>query len=293
MNNRQKLEAFYLLMNTAPVLNPGGVDLLLEKIGSPESFWDLNCSQIDQLDLDNKEKKKLITKLEKVSLESLVKEIESLECEIAVITDDNYPAQMKKYMYKPLMLFYKGDISLLQHNKLVAMVGTRKSSTYGETLVSDFMNKASINDYVVVTGTALGIDTKVIESSLKEDVRCVSVLSSGIDCISPKQSKELLDRIVDKGGLYLTEFPPGVSSFKSNYPIRAKIIAILSGSVVIIEAPTKSGAMLVAEEAFKIGINVFCPPSFNHDSNFWGSHKLIDSGKAVLINSFDDVINYY
>lgn len=292
MNNRQKLEAFYLLMNTAPVLNPGCVDLLLDKIGPPENFWDLSCSQIDQLDIENKEKKKLLTKLEKYSLEALVQKIESLDCKIVVITDDHYPEQMKRYMYKPLMLFYRGDISLLQHNKLVAMVGTRKSTSYGDTLIEDFVISAKINNYVLITGTAIGIDTKVIESSLKRDIKCVSVLSSGIDCISPKQSKQLLDQIVEKGGLYLTEFPPGVSSFKSNYPIRAKIIAILSGCVVIIEAPIASGAMLVAEEAFKIGINVFCPPSFNHDSNFWGSHKLIDSGKAVLISSFDDVINY-
>lgn len=292
MNNRQKLEAFYLLMNTAPVLNPEAVELLLEKVGTPQNFWDLSCSQINQLDIEDKEKKKLIQKLDKHSLESLVKTLVDLNCNIVVITDDDYPLQMKKYKYKPLMLFYRGDISLLHHNDIIAMVGTRKSSMYGETLISEFIAQARINNYSLITGTAVGIDTKVLETSLNTGVKCISVLSSGIDCISPKKSEELLNKIVDNGGLYLTEFPPGVSSFKSNYPIRAKIIAILSSKVLVVEAPESSGAILVAEEAFKIGVNVFCPPSFNHDSNFWGSHNLIDSGKAVLISSFDDVINY-
>lgn len=96
----------------------------------------------------------------------------------------------------------------------------------------------------------------------------------------------------EKGGCYITEFPPGVASFKSNYPIRANLIAALATASIIIEAPDNSGALLVAKASFNYGRNAFCYPSYIHDSNFTGSHLAIEDNTAILINNFEDIKKY-
>lgn len=292
MESRLKLEAFYLLMNTPPVFNSSSALQLLASVGTVEEFWNLNKLQINNLAIESKLKEKLIAKLENDTLSKLSEQIKKLNAQIVVCSDDFYPERLKKYKYSPLMLFYKGDINLLNNTRLITIVGTRKSSSYGEALVESVVRDISTHKYPVLTGTAKGIDTKVIESSLVNKTRCISVLSSGIDSISPKESSDLLDEIIKHGGCYLTEFPPGVASFKSNYAIRAKLLAILATEIIIIEAPKNSGAILVAKEGFQLSRNVFCLPSYHNDANFWGSHNLIDDGTAVLVRNFDDVKNY-
>ena len=289
INDRKKIEAFYLLMNTPPILNVNSVIKLLKEISVPQNLWYLNDKKIRQLCIPEKDKEKLINKLSETSLEEQLSILNKADCNVVVYSDENYPDRLKRYLYQPLMLFYKGDVKLLNSVRMIAIVGTRKASQYGKQLVESFVADISLHGYPVITGTAKGIDTEVIINALKHNLKCVSVLASGIDQVSPKQSKVLIEEIIKAGGCCVTEFPPGTSSFKSNYNIRAKIIAVLSSEAIIIEAPNKSGALHVAEESFKVCHEVFCPPSYYYDSNFWGSHNLIDSGKAKLVQCFKDI----
>ncbi|MEW5820816.1 MAG: DNA-processing protein DprA [Cyanobacteriota bacterium] len=292
MDERKKIEAFYLLMNTPPVLNLEVLERLIKELENLAAFWELSSQNINKLKLPDKEKEKLIIKKETAQLDKIVKDITDLECSVKVYTDEDYPIRLKKYKYCPVMIFYKGNISLLDQNRVLAIIGTRKSSNYGELLVEDFVRSISKYKHPIVTGLALGIDQKVMQTSLKTENKCISILASGIDKITPKKNKEVLDQVVYNGGCYLTEFPPGVASYRSNYPIRSKLMAALATDIIIIEAPLGSGAILVANEAFRLSKNVFCPSSYNNDKNFWGSHELIESSKAVLVRNFEDVINY-
>lgn len=292
MNERLKIETFYLLMNTAPVFNIDSLLKLIEQINSPENFWKLTKDDILKLDIDEKDRQKLLDKLEKITFEELSLILNDIDCEIAVYSDEKFPKTFNRYKYSPIMLFYKGNIKLLNHPYIISIVGTRKSSHYGETLVAQLIKDIKPNDYPVITGTAFGIDSCVIKSCIEEEHKCISVLASGIDKISPQQSASLLKNLVAHGGCYFTEFPPGIVSYKSNYPIRAKIIAAISSDVIIVEAPNKSGALLVAQEAFEFRKNIYCLPSFHYDSNFWGSHYLIDSGIATLVKDFEDIKPY-
>jgi DNA processing protein len=287
MNKRKKVEAFYLLMNTAPILNFEAVSELLAEIKSPDAFWELNKKETNKLNIPEKTKKIIIEKIEKTSLDDQLKILANVNCNITLHEDPEYPAILRRTKYPPPLLFYRGNINLLKSQRIFAMVGTRKASSYGEWLVCDILNDLKTHQVPVITGTAFGIDTKVIQTCIESKINCISVLASGIDCISPKKSRDLLETLEHTGGCFLTEFPPGVGSFKSNYAIRAKLIAALSTEVIIIEAPIKSGALLVAEKAHETGRNVYAPPSFYHDANFFGSHQLISEGKATLIKNFD------
>lgn len=289
MNDRLKLEAFYLLMNMAPVFNFESLQKLLACIKAPEKLWQLKESDISGLDIQKKDIDKLFEKLEFHTLHKLADVINSTDAHIVLCEDSNYPVRLKKAKYPPLMLFYKGDIDIINEAKITVIVGTRNASGYGRSLAKRYASGALDQNAILLTGTAKGIDTEILDICIKRKKKALSVLASGIDKISPKQSEDLLNECVSLGGCYFTEFPPGVGSFKSNYPIRSKLMALLADEVIIVEAPKKSGALLVAEEAANLGKKVYTPPSYIDDENFWGNHNLIRSGKARLIVEYADV----
>lgn len=293
MKDRLMLEAFYLLMNTAPVFNYESLKLLLTQINTPERLWQLKQADIDGLDIPPKDIQKLFEKLEFHTLHKLIDKLNSTDAGIVLCEDKNFPAPLKNVKYPPLMLFYKGDIDILNDYKLTAIVGTRDATDYGIALTAQFAKGVLNSNQLLITGTAKGIDAEVLNICCKLKTKVVSVLASGIDKISPRESESILRTCVDNGGCYFTEFPPGVGSFKSNYPIRAKLIAMLADDIIIIEAPAKSGALHVAEEAFNYRKNVYAPVSYLFDSKFWGSHNLISQGKACLVTEYSDIIEHY
>lgn len=279
-------------MNTPPIINIDDIEALLKELGGPESFFYLKEEQINKLHLSDKIKERLIKKGKETDINKLIAKLEKLDASISVYSDENFPKILKRTKNPPIIIYYKGNFDLLKPEPIFAVVGTRKSSAYGERLTYDTILNLATLKYPIITGTAIGIDTYTIKTSMELNSPCISVLSSGIDNISPKKNIELLEELIKKGGCYLTEFPPGVGSFKSNYPIRAKLIAALSTASIIIEAPEGSGALLVAKESFNLGRNAFCFPSYLHDDNFKGSHKAIEDSTAILVNNFEDIKKY-
>lgn len=289
MTNRLNLEATYYFFNIPPVFSLISLLKLKKSIGDICNIWNLTEQEISNLKIIQKDKDKLLFKLQKADFEKLKETIVSLDCNILTYTDSNFPEKLKELRSPPIMIFSKGNIDLLNNKKIIGIVGTRKSSAYGEELVERHVKAIKLSNISVITGNALGIDSKVIESSIECGNKCISVLASGINSVTPAKSKDLLDKLLHNDGCYFSEFPPTTPAYKSNYPIRAKIIAALANDIIIIEAPEGSGALLVAKEAFRLKKNIYCPTSYYYDKNFSGSHKLIESGMATLTKNFDNI----
>ncbi len=180
---------------------------------------------------------------------------------VVLYTDKDYPILLKEIVDSPFLLFYRGNIKILQ-NSCVSVVGTRKMTVESAKACFDFAKQASLNGTTVVSGLAFGIDRKAHEGALAALENAVNknaigktaaVLPGAIDNIVPVANKKLASRILENGGCILSEYPPKEAPLPYRYVQRNRIIAGLSQATVVIQAPPGSGAMHTAD--FALGYN--------------------------------------
>ena len=206
-------------------------------------------------------------------------------------TDTDYPPLLREMYDPPAVIYYRGNLPNPEKS-LLGMVGTRKPSTgaldQAYRIACD-IGKAGIS---VVSGLAFGIDTMSHRGNLASGVPGYAVLGSGADQIYPAANKQLAGKIMDSGGALISEYPPGVRPGKWAFPARNRIIAALSRSVLIVEAPEKSGALITAAFALEQGKDLwvaYLPALKDNKFDRTGAVKLADDG-AEVIHSADDVL---
>ena len=204
------------------------------------------------------------------------------------INSEYYPESLKEIDDAPYVLFYKGDISLLNYN-MVAIVGSRKNSTYGEVVTRQIVGELSNMDYGVVSGVAYGIDAIAHKECLSRGIKTIGVLGCGIDIIYPRANKLVYNEI-EKNGLLISEFLPNTKPMPYNFPRRNRIITALSRGVIVIEATVKSGSLITVNYALQYGRDVMAVPGPVSNANSKGCNLLIRDGAKVFVE-LDDL--YY
>lgn len=205
------------------------------------------------------------------------------------IEDDAYPARLREIADPPVFLSSIGDLSVLGH-PCIGIVGTRRMSPYGRRIVEAFVPMLARAGCVTVSGLALGIDSAVARDTLQTNGLTVAVLGHGLATIYPKTNERLARKIVDNGGLLLSEFPLDLEPDTYTFPARNRIIAGLSIGTLVVEAPQDSGAMITARLALDYGRDVFAVPGLAFDENMAGCHRLIADGHARLVTKPDDIL---
>ncbi len=205
------------------------------------------------------------------------------------ILDDVYPLSLKEIYNPPVLLFYQGDLELLNQGKL-AVVGARSASQMGVNAVKKVIAELQ-NRFVIVSGLARGIDTAAHIASLKNGGKTIAVIGCGLDTYYPKENRELQDYIA-KHHLILTEYEAGQEPRKFHFPERNRIIAGLSQGVIVAEARLRSGSLITCERAMEEGRDVFAIPGNILDGKSDGCHHLIQEGAKCVISGFDVVSEY-
>lgn len=195
---------------------------------------------------------------------------------------------LQKISSPPEFIFARG--LLPKSGVLVAIVGTRKASSYGERTAYDLGYSLAKSGLIVISGLALGIDAKAHQGALDAGGITVAVLANGPDKIYPATNKNLAEKIIESGGCILSEYPPGTPSYPNQFILRNRIISGLSDAVIVVEAPEKSGALATANFAKKQGKPVFAMPGPVSSKNHDGCHQLIRKG-AKLITGADDFLS--
>lgn len=208
------------------------------------------------------------------------------------INDYRYPDSLKNIAKPPLFLFYKGNIELLSKNKMISIVGTRRSTKYGELCCERVVKDLVDGDVVIVSGLALGIDSVVHREVLKYKGNTIAVLGCGIDIYYPKTNIKLRDEI-EKKGLLISEFPLGTIPAPKNFPIRNRIIAGLARGTVVVESSLKGGSLITASISLEEGRDVYAFPGDITYPLSQGCNKLIKLSQAKLIVSGEDILDEY
>jgi DNA processing protein len=170
----------------------------------------------------------------------------------AAYTAPEYPPLLRELPDPPALVFYRGKLPD-PAKPLAAVVGTRRPSGPAAVRAYDIARDLARGGISVVSGLALGIDAMAHRGNLEGGGRTVAVLGSGLDEVYPGANRMLARRIVETGGVLLSEYPPGTEPRKWHFPARNRIIAGLARGVLIVEAPRSSGALITAQFALDQG----------------------------------------
>lgn len=201
----------------------------------------------------------------------------------------DYPKLLKEISNPPERLWIRGNLNL--DKPCLAIVGTRKPTSYGREAAKYFSLALSRAGFTIVSGLALGVDTIAHEAALEANGETFAVLGSGIDNIVPPSNQNLAEEI-SKQGAVITEFPPGSAAMPYNFPQRNRIISGLSLGVLVVEAGKESGALITAGFAAAQGREVFAVPGPIFSLQSWGTNKLIQDG-AKPVTSPEDILEEF
>ena len=207
---------------------------------------------------------------------------------VITIFSENYPRSLVNIPCPPTVLYCIGDTSLL-NSKCVAVVGSRKSSLYGEKITKRFVKTLVANRVTIVSGLALGIDAAAHNAALENDGKTIAVLGGGFSKIYPPQHEQLFKTICEKG-LVITEFAPLTPSQPFHFPLRNRIVSGLSDGVFMSEAGKKSGTFTTIGHALDQGRDVFIAPGELYSPHCEGSNEMLKTIPDALVICPEDIM---
>ena len=215
-----------------------------------------------------------------------LKRLQEQKVKVLTILDGAYPQRLKEIYLPPIVLFYRGNLSLVD-KRAVAIVGSRDHSKYARDCIHELIPVLVKDDIVVISGLARGVDTLAHEETLKANGETIAVIGSGLDMVYPPENSKLYD-VIAKRGLILSEYPLQSRPLKFHFPYRNRIIAGLSHGVCVIEAKEKSGSLITANLALSENREVFAVPGSIFSIHSKGTNSLIEAG-ACLVSSGETI----
>jgi len=198
--------------------------------------------------------------------------------------DKNYPRLLKEIPDPPICLYVKGrkeNLSLV-NRPAVAVVGARQASPYGKKLTISFAKVLVQAGAIIVSGLARGIDTVAHQTALIEGGKTIAVLGCGVNVVYPPENRFLYQRIIDRGGLVVSEFPPGQKTAKKLFILRNRLISGMTKGVLIVEGTNHSGTLITAKFAATQGRDVFVPRYDGKSSLSFAPRFLAGEGATVV-----------
>jgi len=209
------------------------------------------------------------------------------EVDMLFYLDKDYPYRLKECHDAPISLFLRCN-DVLNHPRVLAVVGTRKVSSYGRKICQEIISAAEALNIVLVSGLAYGVDYLSHQQALNSNIPTVGVLAHGLDRIYPSAHHEVAKRMLLKGGL-VTEFPMGSEPDRENFPKRNRIVAGLCDATLVIESGYKGGSMITAKLAHSYDRQVLAIPGRSSDVSFQGCNWLIKKDIAALVDDVSDL----
>jgi len=220
--------------------------------------------------------------------------------DVIAINDSKYPELLKKINNPPERIYYKGDWpaspsqggddSIFEN--CLGVVGSRRMTTYGKQITNQLVTKIAGAGVTIVSGFMYGIDATAHRAALNGEGKTIAVMPCGVDIVHPGYQKELYKKILERGGLIISEFEKGFPPDTWTYPKRNRIVAGLSKAVMVVEAAKKSGSLITANFAKKYKRKLFAVPGPLTSASSQGTTQLIKEG-ADIVTSPGDILDFY
>ncbi|MFO8101029.1 MAG: DNA-processing protein DprA [Dehalococcoidia bacterium] len=253
--------------------------------GSLAAAWQANAARLAASGLDQRSIQAIVDHRPGIDLDA---EMEKLAChgvKALTMDDPGYPPRLKEIHDPPPVLYVQGTL-LTDEDWPLAVVGTRRLTSYGREVTGQLVSDLVQNRVTIVSGLARGIDTIAHKTALASGGRTVATLASGLDIIYPPENNKLAREITTNGAL-VSEYPLGTRPRPENFPRRNRIMSGLSLGTLVIEADERSGALITARMALDQDREVFAVPGNIFSSASKGSNRLIREGAKTVLGVAD------
>ena len=262
---------------------------LLESYKTPEKIYKLTKKELIATNgIGEKIVENILKSKDEDYLKKYILYMQKHNIDIININDENYPKILKEIYDPPISLYIKGNKNIL-NNTSVAIIGCRQASQYGIKVAKYFGYNLAKNEVNVVSGLAKGIDSYAHIGSICANGKTIAVIGNGIDTIYPKENINIENKILEKGGTIISEYPLGTTPERINFPARNRIVSGLSTGTLVIEAKEKSGTLITVDFALEQGKEVFVVPGNINSINSVGTNRLIKEG-AKLVTCYEEII---
>ncbi|TSO26272.1 DNA-processing protein DprA [Lactobacillus sp. LL6] len=251
------------------------------QIASQLDTDEVNIENLEQMQLSFDLREKAINAYHNDDYKRTIERINA-QCKVVSFFDDEYPEKLRQIYQPPLILFARGDVSLLQQ-KIITIVGARAATVYSQNVISELTPKLVKENYVIASGLAKGVDRMAHEASLANHGKTIAVVGNGLNHYYPIQNQNLQNEII-KSGLLLSEYLPDTPPRPFRFPERNRILAGLSQSVIITEAREQSGSLITANLALQENRDVYAVPGPITNDLSKGPNKLIEAGAIPIVD---------
>lgn len=285
LTNEQK--AIYAILHTQGI-GRSKCGKLLDKINNFGKIYEdvaLLKSKLIQI-ISEKEYFALCESLKTIDFPQLEKLLEKNQVKMISVLDKEYPSSLNKLEDRPLILYCKGNIRLL-NVECFAVIGTRYPTRYGIRVTEEFVTKLA-ERFCIVSGLARGVDSLAHKYTLQVKGKTIAVLGSGMDVVYPPENYDLYNEII-KTGLIISEYDMGTAANAYNFPARNRIVSGLSRGVLVTEAGIKSGTMITINCAEEQGVGVYCVPGSIYNAASGGCNKSIKICQSRMVLDVNDI----
>ena len=258
---------------------------LLDRFGKAEAAWNASPEALAEVGLSRKIIESFQRVRKGVSLEQIWERIQSLGVLVLTWDEEGYPRHLKEIDQPPPVLYLRGSL-MPEDEWAVAIVGTRRVTSYGRQVAEEVATSLAHNGVTIVSGLARGVDSIAHQAALNAGGRTLGVLGNGVDLVYPPENRRLASQIIEHGVL-VSDYALGTPPDGLNFPPRNRIISGLSIAVVIVEAGVTSGALITASFAAEQGRDVFAVPGNINAPQSQGTNRLIRDGAQPLLSPED------
>ncbi len=280
---------YQIALTLIPGVGPVNSKNLLSYCGSAEAVFSSGKAKLMKVPGIGKKTIQAIQQSEAL-FEAAQHEIEFIQkhhIEAIFYTHENYPLRLKQCADGPLLLYKKGSANL-NTQRIIAIVGTRRITSYGKQMCKKLVEELKQYNVTIVSGLAYGVDFQAHKNACDNHIPNMAVLGHGLDRIYPATHKPLAEKIIQNGAL-ISEFVSGTNPDRENFPKRNRIVAGMCDATIVVETAQKGGAVITAYLAQSYNRDVFAIPGKVGDPVSEGCNNLIKKNIAGLIESAEDL----
>lgn len=280
-------ELHWLALKLVPGLGPRRAARVLERLKTPMAVFRASRSELESFGMSGAAAQTIQSGC--TFDDAVLQQQRMLDTGTTLIPINSpaFPALLRNIYDPPILLLARGRIELLQ-SLMIAIVGTRRPTTYGIAATERLASDLATAGLTIVSGLARGIDTSAHKGALAAGGNTIAVFGSGVDHVYPAENRKLAETMVEKG-LLISEFPMGCPGHPQNFPVRNRIVSGLSLGVLVVEGAQYSGSSITARLAMEQDREVFAVPGMITSRMSWGPNLLIKQG-AKLVQEWNDVV---
>jgi DNA processing protein len=280
--------ADWIALNMIRGIGSRTANQLIDRFGSPAGVFAASRLALQKEGLKSETIQELHDSeiLDKAGAE--IERLEQLGARVVTLEDKEYPPLLREIHDPPIALYVRGDLKGAVDQPCLAVVGSRRCSTYGLNTAQSLSRDLAANGLTIISGMARGIDAAAHRGALEAGGLTIAIVGTGLETTYPKEHKKLEDEIVASGAV-ISEFPLGTPPLPQNFPYRNRILSGLCFGVLIVEAAEHSGSLITARLAYEQGREVFAVPGNITSQTSFGPNFLIKDG-AKLVQHWRDVV---